>query len=182
MNKFFSTLILILVLVLLVPFALLSYYDPGPHGLYDLYERKLQTPLFTGFLTIGGFLLTLKTFVIVKLKESLYDSEAYKNRLERKKHLKPDLSAYGPLSRLASFLILSVISALITAASQLSIGFIPHKLAAAACLSLAITTLVLVLTSWWLIRANLADWFSLLEKEAKKSSTKSTPETQEPTA
>jgi hypothetical protein len=174
-----NRVIAIVIVVLVGTFGLLVYFDPGPHGLYEIYERKLQTPLFTGFLTVGGFLLTLKTFVIIRLKESLYDSSTYKERLERKRHLNPNLSAYGPLSRLASFLILSVVSAIITAALQMSIGFIQNKFAAAICISVATTTLILVLWSWWLIRTNLSDWFSILETDSKKPTDKDLPETLE---
>ena len=145
--------------------AALVYFDPGPKGLSDLYETKLQTPLFTGFLTIGGFLLTLKTFVLIKLKESLYGSDFYQSELEDKRHLNPNLSTYGPLSRLGHFLIFSVVGALITATSQLSIGFIHHRIAAAICITFAATTLLVVFKAWWEIRKNLAAWFDLLERE-----------------
>jgi hypothetical protein len=145
--------------------GVLIYFDPGPKGLYDIYSNKLQTPLFTGFLTIGGFLLTLKTFVLIKLKESLYGSEFYQSELADKRHLNPNLSTYGPLSRLGHFLIVSVVSALITATAQLSVGFIHHTIAAAVCMGVAATTLLLVFVAWWEIRKNLSAWFSLLERE-----------------
>lgn len=145
----------------------LVYFDPGLTGLYDLYSTKLQTPLFSGFLTIGGFLLTLKTFVLIKLKESLYGSDFYQAELKEKRHLNPNLSTYGPLSRLGHFLIFSVVGALITATAQLSIGFIHHKVAAAVCIGFAATTLLLVFKAWWEIRKNLSAWFDLLDREDK---------------
>lgn len=147
--------------------GVLIYFDPSPQGLYDLYSTKLQTPLFTGFLTIGGFLLTLKTFVLIKLKESLYGSDFYQSELEDKRHLNPNLSTYAPLSRLGHFLIISVVGALITATAQMSVGFIHHKIAAAICMGFAATTLLLVFIAWWEIKKNLSEWFDLLDREDK---------------
>lgn len=76
--------------------------------LHDFYSKKLQFSFFTGFLTVGGFLLSLKTFILVKLKEGLFDNKEYQERMEKRRALNPDLSYYGPLSRLGSFLIYCV--------------------------------------------------------------------------
>lgn len=147
----------------ILSFSALTFFDPK--GIYELYQSKLQTPLFTGFLTIGGFLLTLKTFVLIKLKEEVYQSEFYKTKLEERRLLNPDLSLYGPLGRLANLLVLSVLSALLTAVSQMSVGFIPGRLSAAFCISIAVSALALVFQSWFHIRENLNRWFELLQEE-----------------
>ena len=151
--------------VFLLAFALLVYLNPGESGLFVLYDKKLQTPLFTGFLTIGGFLLTLKTFVLVQLKKELYESPYYKKSLNDKRRLNPDLSLYGPLNRLGTLLVLCVLSALITAVLQLSIGFIPNKFASASCLAFGAGTLALVFQAWYEIRQNLTTWFEYLDEQ-----------------
>lgn len=136
-------------------------------NLVGIYQEKMQVVLFSGFLTIGGFLLTLKTFILIKLKEGLYDREDYKKRVDQKRQLNKGLSYYGPLRRLGNFLVYGVASALITALSQLTIGFIPHPAASAFCMTLAIFTGGVVIMAWWLIKVNLHDWFELLESEKR---------------
>lgn len=135
--------------------------------LYDFYSKRMQTPLFTGFLTLGGFLLTLKTFVLIKLKEGLYDHKKYQEHHNKRKLLNSELTYYGPLSRLGNFLILSVLFALLTSFFQFTFGFINSNVIAAIALSLALTTSVIVLFAWWNIRRNLNYWFELLEDEKK---------------
>jgi hypothetical protein len=101
---------------------------------------------------------------LIKLKEGLYEHPIYKARIEEKRHINTSLERYGPLRRLGAFLIYSVASALIAAMSQLTIGFISNKAAFTFCLASAIITSVLVIVAWWLIRANLLEWFDILEK------------------
>jgi len=125
--------------------------------------------LFTGFLTIGGFLLTLKTFVLVQLKKELYENDYYKQRLNDKRLLNPNLSLYGPLNRLGYLLVLCVLAALTTAVAQLSVGFIPSRYAAAFCIAVAAGTLALVFQAWYEIKCNLTTWFEYLEEIDKKN-------------
>lgn len=145
---------------------LLVYLPDRSCNLFDFYALNMRTPLFTGFLTIGAFLLTLKTFIIVKLKEGLYDSKAYQDRLKTMRNLNPDLSSYGPLARLSKFLIYCVLSALITSVFQFSVGFIKSNLASALCISLA-ATIVVIFFAWWQIQSILSTWFELLEEADK---------------
>jgi hypothetical protein len=145
-------------------------------SLYEIYEKKLQVPFFTGFITLGSFLLTLKTFVIVKLKESLYDSESYTDIIEKHRSLDPNLPFYDPLNNLARFLVYAVIMSISTAASQMTLGFLPFNWAAAICISLAVTTLYLVLIAWWNIKRNLSDLFAAWEKQKRPKDTSSAAE------
>jgi hypothetical protein len=41
----------------------------GVHDIYPFYSEQLRTPLFTGFLTLGAFLLSLQTFILIRLRE-----------------------------------------------------------------------------------------------------------------
>lgn len=144
-------------------FGILYAIDSPSFMLYDFYAQKMQTPLFTGFLTIGSFLLTLKTFILMKLRENLYDSPAYKKRLAEMRTINPAISHYRPLANLGYFLLYCVLGSLITAISQFSLGFIKHKIIAGICISLAAATLSLVFLAWWEIKKNLIFWFELLE-------------------
>jgi hypothetical protein len=146
----------------------LVFFSNG-HDLYGFYAKTMRIPLFSGFLTIGGFLLSLKTFILVKLKEDLFDLPAYRKRLEMRRVLNPNLTLYGPLSRLGSFLFWCVLGALTTSVSQFSIGLIEHNYIAAICISLGASTLSVVFIAWWNIHKNLKIWFELLEEDAQKS-------------
>jgi len=136
---------------------------------YDFYSDNMRSSLFTGFLTIGGFLLTLKTFLLVKLKEGLYDTLDYRERIKSKQALNPKISLYGPLTRLGNFLIYCVLFALITAAFQLSIGFIQSDVTAAICVSAGFSTLGMVVWAWWEIKKNINSWFEMLEERERKN-------------
>lgn len=145
--------------------AILFYYA---EGLDKVYTAKLQTPIFTGFLTLGSFLLTLKTFIVVQLKEKLYDSDGYIERIARLRFQNPNLKLYDPITRLAELLLIAVIMALTTAFLQLSLGFIGIQITSAICLSFAIGTLILVVFAWWQIRRNIYDLFELAGESKEK--------------
>jgi len=149
----------------LVAFLLLLSCVPAQVDLVATYQNKLQVPLFTGFLTIGGFLLSIKTFILVQLRTHLYDLPSYEKRLEEQRLLNANLSKYGPLKRLGDFLVYSVAAAIVTAVLQLTLGFFPYRVASAICMASAIATVVIVLIAWWQIKQNLRDWFDLLEKD-----------------
>src|SRR5207237_4623452 len=132
----------------LIAFALLAFFNPGEGGLYCLYDAKLRTSLFTGFLTLGGFLLTLKTFMLVQLKKELYDTQQYKERVLNQREVRPELSLYGPLTRLGTLLVFCVLGTLSASAAQFTIGFIPNRITAALAISMAVMALVLVFIAW----------------------------------
>ncbi len=143
-------------------------YLTNHHPIFPFYSDKMRTPLFTGFLTLGGFLFSLKTFILVKLKEDLYDLPAYKKRLLERKKLNPDLTLYGPLTRLGNFLIYCVLFSLITAVMQFSLGFLESDFAASICISLSITTIAVIFIAWWQIRVSMNEWFSILKDSEKE--------------
>jgi hypothetical protein len=139
----------------------------GVHDIYPFYSEQLRTPLFTGFLTLGAFLLSLQTFILIRLKEGLYDNPEYRKLVKERQANKSTDSLFGPLTRLGNLLIYSVLFALITAFYQFSIGLIRSELGAAVGLALAFTAAVVVLFAWWQIRGNLNCWFENLERDAQ---------------
>jgi hypothetical protein len=124
-------------------------FNPGPNGIIDLYAQRLQSPMFTGFLTLSGFLLTLATFIIIRLKEGLYDSSLYRSRLKELRSINPGLSAYGPLKRLSILLATNVICAFTTSILQFSLGFVRSKLVVAFCLGVGFGTISLALVTFF---------------------------------
>ena len=135
--------------------------------LFKFYSENLRSALFSGFLTIGAFLLSLKTFIIVKLKEDLYDQDEYRARYEKNRTLnkKKAGTIYAPLNRLSDFLIICVIGSLVSAGFHFSIGLFKYNLTAAICISSSLFSLIIVLVACWEVKKNLAIMFELLEEK-----------------
>lgn len=132
--------------------------------IWYFYSQNIRSSLFTGFLTLGGFLFSLKTFIVVKMKENVYDDKDYIKNLNEQRKITPGLSHYGPLKRLSNLLFLSVLSSIITSVSQFTIGLIDSPVSALICIWLSSFTIVLLIISLILIKINLDQWFSYLEK------------------
>ena len=141
----------------------LSYYCVD---LPNFYQNKLQTNFFSGFLALGGFLLSLKTFIIVKLHEGIFQNKTYRERFEAKyEFMKEKPGFYAPLINLSDFLVWSVGLSLVTATCQITLGFVPSRWVISICLALAVVSIALVFTAWWSIKNNLSEWFILLQQE-----------------
>lgn len=141
---------------------------PAFRGYADrIYDGTLRGALFAGFLSMGGFLLTLKTFAIVHIKEKIYEDDEYRKEMAGRRAIDKDVPFYGTLRRLARFLGWSTLFALLTAFSQLTFGLLHKPWASAVCIWLAVSSLYLVLFSWVLIQMNLSAWFKMLERKAK---------------
>jgi len=134
---------------------------------HGFYAKNMRGSLFAGFLTLGSFLLALKTGIVIKIKEGLYDKESYQKLFnERREIFKNEKNTlYGPLRRLSKLLSLSVLSALITAILQLSIGLYPHWITASICISMAVFAISILLVSFYFIQVNLSDWFNHIESD-----------------
>lgn len=135
--------------------------------LYLFYADNLRASLFSGFLTIGGFLLSLKTFIIVKLKEDLFDHPKYRERYEANRNLNRAKAGtiYGPLNQLSDFLVACVFGSIISATLQFTLGFINYSIGPAICIASAFTSVIVVLTACWEVKLNLSRLFELLELE-----------------
>lgn len=143
------------------------------HGASDgaaYYGSNLRGPLFSGFLSLGGFLLSLKTFILVKMKEGVYDNARYRMRVRqaRKAHPKRNIKIFGELEQLRILLFLAIVAALVTAVSQMTLGLVKQEVVVAICLALAGFTLALLVQALLQINANLGRWFEYLEKEAEE--------------
>lgn len=160
-----SIFIAIIVLLSTLGLTTIIYYT------FDVcyaYTTKLQVPFFTGFLTLGSFLLTLKIFIIVQLKDKLYESNEYINKVAELRLVDNTIKLFAPLTRLAELLLIAVIMAISTAFIQITVGFIGKQFSAAICISFAIVTLCLVVFAWWHIRKNIFDLFEYASKDNEK--------------
>lgn len=138
-------------------------------GVFDFFKANMRGSFFTGFLTIGGFMLSLKTFVLVKMKEGLYASDEYKKRQAAMCECGSRDSLYAPLKRLSHLLFFSIFAALVSSALQLTLGLWPHWWSAALCLAAAGGTIAMLIFSLINIKTNLDAWFDCLDEDAKKA-------------
>ena len=121
--------VLLSALIASISLALIYFLCPSLDMVPEYYAKNIRSSLFSGFLTVGSFLLSLKAFIVVKLKENIFDTYIYKEKLKERKKLNSKLTLYGPVKRLSSLLFLTISSALTASVSQLSIGLIQSWLA-----------------------------------------------------
>lgn len=166
-------------LVVLVVHSVADLYYCGPTGwphLYcasfekfgPFYGESLRASLFTGFLTLGGFLLSLKTFIVVNMKKEVFDTDEYKIKWEEQKKLDASNKMglrFEPLRYLSATLFLAITSCVVTAVLQLTLGLAETFLAAVICLLAALLSIMFLLRSLWLIRANLNRMFDFLDSK-----------------
>lgn len=135
------------------------------------YADKMRGSIFTGFLTLGSFLLALKTGILIKIKEGVYDKEDYQKKV-REPGLLGISTVYGPLRRLSRLMSIAVLSALITSSLQLTLGLISDWRATAACLSIASFSISVLIASFISIQFNLGIWFDLMEDNVSNAEKK----------
>lgn len=174
MKKYYALPVLAFILTASVIYLLYGAFEVFTKDLIlNAYSEKLQVPLFTGFLTISGFLLSLTTFIVVKMHEAVYQDKDYYERVERLKRIDPNYSQTKPLENLSSFLLVSVVISLLASFSQFTIGNYVNLYMVMFCISLAACASVFVLTSCVLIKKNITAWinFMKLKKEKERLNT-----------
>ncbi len=134
-------------------------------NLHNLYQSKLQVAMFAGFLTIGGFLLTLKSFVVIQFKKELFEKEYYRSAHKASHGTYSGKTYYRPLKDLAELLLVSVVLSLITSFIQITIGFLNSNSISAICIGSGIATLFLVVFLWYFVRWNILEMFKWWEKD-----------------
>lgn len=145
---------------------LISGFVDNANVFADMYRANMRSSMFTAFLTLSGFLLSAKTFIVVNMKKEVYDNPAYRDNFNTQKKLKPDMSLYGPLQTLSRRLTINVASSLIASILQFSVGFIHHWAAAAICVASAIVVIIMLFVSLYQIHNNLNNMFVWLNLSA----------------
>lgn len=134
-----------------------------------LYSDSLQTALLGGLLAIAGFLLSTKTFILVHMKNEVFDSLDWRDDdLKARRNAGRNCSYYRSLEQLANFLELSILASLLASSSHLVTVFIRNPYTVAFALSLSASALLLLGGSWYLISSNLKTWFSALNKREQQ--------------
>jgi hypothetical protein len=145
--------------------ALITYLEleASLAELQILYASSLRGPLFSGLLSIAGFLFSLQTFIVVKLKENVYDSDHYATIFRREVALGMKATRFSPLRKFATSIFQSIVGALIAAILQITLGLLSSPWASIACLLAAAIACTLLARSIWLIRKSLKIWFDSLD-------------------
>jgi hypothetical protein len=172
MKWFFTILFSILVVATVTAWVLFNKYAPmsaaGENLWLKGYADYARTPLFTAFITLGSFLLTLKTTILQRLREG-YDTEAYEKRFLILKGKNPSLKYYGSLERLATALATNVTLSLLTSLFQMTLGFTGRALPVAICLASAFTSILLVFYLTLQMFLSHREWFEKIEEDRCKA-------------
>lgn len=133
---------------------------------WAFFNVNIRASLFAGFLSLGGFLLSLKTFIIVNMKKDVFETEKYKAAWESQSKLDKTGSIgkrFDPLRELSSVLFAAIVSAIGAAVLQITVGLLDSFWASFICLWAATFATMLLLACLWLIKANLNIMFAHLD-------------------
>jgi hypothetical protein len=153
-------------------YLLLGHAAQDPATWINLYYTQARIPMFTGFLTLGSFLLTLQTAIIQRLKDA-YDSADHARKIDQLRAKGKSVRYYGSLERVGIALSTNVILALLTSLLQMSLGFVQTIWSTAICTAFGLTTIFLVI--YLTIQLVLAhhQWFKKIEEEKSGKNPKS---------
>ncbi|ENM5748259.1 hypothetical protein V9R52_004170, partial [Vibrio mimicus] len=87
--------------------------------LWDYYEKHIRGNLFAGLIAVGGFLMTGKTFILVTMKQNVFDDAEYIKNYKKLVKFDQSLKRYAPLIQLKDILYVSVYMTIIAAIVQL---------------------------------------------------------------
>ncbi len=142
---------------------LLSDAVPDP-ALYAMFAKELRPGLFTGFLTISGFLVSAHTFIVVHMKKEVYDHDQFKAHAEERKKANPAHRPYGSLKNLSRLLLASVFASLTASLSQVTVGLWHSDYAAYWCMFAAAVAFFLLVLSVIVMALNMRSWFRFIEQ------------------
>lgn len=130
---------------------------PGIEKLALLYESKLRSDFFSGFLAVGAFLLSLKTFIVMTMKTNVYDTKEYITVWEEnKKHdAKLTGSKYRGLQELNDCMFNSIFCTLSAAIAQVTLGIAGGLVLTFFSLALCTTSISYLIYCLLLVKTNL---------------------------
>ena len=150
--------------------AAVYFLSPNILAATTYFGEKIRPSLFTGLLTVGSFLLSLKVFIVVKFKETVFDSKEYKERLDNLRKIDPNIQHYAQVRNLSTVLFLSIASAISASACQLTVGLIEKPWAMMFCVFMAVFAGAMLLQTLLLIRKILGEWLDHMEVKPNKGS------------
>lgn len=166
-------------LVLTVVAFLLTYFYFGLHKSFTIdnfelinkeivgfYGLNLRGNLFSGFLALGGFIFSLKAFILVTMKQNVYDSEIYETQwLEKNDNVRDGEAYFLPLKELNLVLYMTVLLSIFSSIINITIGLLPNILVVYVCIFSAFIAIIYLVKSLRLIKGNLDTWFDYLSQK-----------------
>jgi hypothetical protein len=143
--------------------GLVYWLSPDLEKAEIFFSEKIRASLFTGLLTVGSFLLSLKVFIVVKFKETVFDTKEYKERLEDLRKVNPNLQHYAPVRNLSEVLFVSIASAITASACQLTIGLLGKPVSMLICVFMASFAGAMLMQTLVLIKKILGEWLDHME-------------------
>ena len=131
------------------------------------FNEELRSDFFNGFLSLAGFMLAAKTFIVIHMKQEVYDKPEYARRFDHKKWEVGEnrLKRYGPLERMSNALFWIVVSAVMAAVCQITIGLMPWNFAGVVCLIVVAFAVWKLVVGLILMKSNLDSWFEIIHEE-----------------
>lgn len=140
-----------------------SIYCPKLEEFGQFFSQNIRASLFAGFLSLGGFLLSLKTFIIINMKRDVFESAKYQEAWELQKGIGSIGRKFDPLRELSAVLFAAILTAIVTAVLQITIGLFQTLASSVLCLWAATFSTTLLVKSLFLIRSNLRCMFDHLD-------------------
>src|SRR5690554_6276239 len=83
---------------------------------FEFYAENIRGNLFAGFLAMGGFLLSLKTFIVITMKDNIYDTEEYRDRVKNQNRGQDPTKGqiYKHLKELSDILVYAIFACILT--------------------------------------------------------------------
>jgi hypothetical protein len=160
MKRFYWILGLLYLLLFVAAFAS-AHYRPE---VVTVYQTNARTPLFSGFITLGSFLLTLKTTILQRLKDG-FDSQQHEKAYLYHVENGGKQGYYESLANMSTALSLAVFFALGSSMFQMTFGFINKAWAFALCVATPIGTLLVITYLWREITLAHQGWISKIEED-----------------
>lgn len=136
---------------------------PDADGAMQFYGEKIRASLFTGLLTTGSFLLSLKIFIVVKFKETVFDTPGYRELFAQLRKIDPRIRRYAQVRNVSNLIFASIVSALIGAAAQVTLGLLDVFACFLACVAIAAFAGAMLFQTLWLVHAIISDWLDRTE-------------------
>lgn len=149
------SIIFVVILIFLVQYGFILC-------LTSLYE-KLKLPIFSSFVTIGSFLLSMMSFLIIKTKETIFDSEKYEQTFLKHKKFNEKLLKYDPIRRLANTTFWAIIICYLTSFTTITLGSIQNLYVIYFCIFINMFSFVFVLSLVFTFKKLFNVWLSFTE-------------------
>lgn len=130
----------------------------------EFFQATLRQPLFTGFLTASGFLFSAKAFLITNLYRDVFSTTEYRERAKRIHQYDNRVRLTSPLRWLQRDLLCCIVTTLLVAASQITIGFLQYSWVPYFCYFAAILGLLAMFWAMYKVRYAMIAWLTFIEE------------------